>query len=178
MAFGISTGTWLTAGLSAAGGLASAYGANKANKMANSQLEAQMQMYYDSPQYKTGNRVSGLLLGGDEKSNFDEEAYLEANPDVADVLNGTSDKYSREDAIKDWGGATAYDHYMKYGEKEGREGTFKNEAKRQGLLDMYHDAIVNAKAPQLSTVRTLAAPDLTLNYTERLHNQLRNKGIF
>ena len=139
---------------------AAAYGANKQNKQAKSQYEAQLQAYYDSPDYRVGDYTSGLLMGIDDKEVFDNNKYIQANPDLEGV-----EKYRKD----------PQQHYIDHGKAEGRQAFYK--PGRTGLLDMYYDAVINAKPPKLSGVSMASAATGT-NYSEQLKRQLQQKGIF
>ena len=66
----------------------------------------------------------------DEKTNFDADAYLKANPDVQAELDAGKANFG----TKDDPAAAAYEHYLRYGKAGGRKYTKK--AKEGGLMAM------------------------------------------
>lgn len=66
----------------------------------------------------------------DEKTNFDAEAYLKANPDVQAELDAGKANFG----TKDDPAAAAYEHYLRYGKAGGRKYTKK--AADGGLMAM------------------------------------------
>jgi hypothetical protein len=66
----------------------------------------------------------------DEKTNFDADAYLKANPDVQAELDAGKANFG----TKDDPAAAAYEHYLKYGKAGGRKYTKK--AAGGGLMNM------------------------------------------
>lgn len=73
------------------------------------------------PKETLGSPKTGADLAPTE-ANWDEDAYLKANPDVAQYI-GNDPSYS------------GWRHYNQYGKDEGREGTFRDNAYYESLAD-------------------------------------------
>jgi len=76
--------------------------------------------------------------GGRTAQNFDAEAYLKANPDVA-----ANARYGNK--------SSAYQHYLDYGQKEGREAYYKAPSKDQFMGPDYD--------PDIATVTQTLSPE-------------------